>query len=282
MTDHNNKSASSDSWRAKFDALFGEMVVGGATGAATGEAAGAALGAATPLAVRGLAWGAREFRERVLGQREALRVINAITVAKARIDERLAAGDVPRSDGFFNAGEANRSDAEELLEGVLLAAQREYEERKVSCYGNLYANIAFEPAIDSVTANSLLREADDLSYTQIQLLALVARKDVIPLPRAKLGTGGRVAWRTASIRNALDDIGFTGRRLVAVKRGPIDVLPALVGIPADLELTPRGELLYALMQPDQLSTDELRPLAEALWESAGSQPPWSVDEYVGG
>jgi len=94
----------------------------------------------------------------------------------------------------------------ELLEGVLLAAQREYEERKVRCYGNLYANIAFEPAIDSVTANSLLREADDLSYMQIQLLALVARKDVIPLPRTKLGSGGRVAWLTLSIRNALDDV----------------------------------------------------------------------------
>jgi hypothetical protein len=101
--------------------------------------------------------GAREFRERVLGQREAVRVINAITAAKARIDERLATGDVPRSDGFFDAGEANRSDAQELLEGVLLAAQRQYEERKVGCYGNLYAKRRIEPAIDSVTANSLLK-----------------------------------------------------------------------------------------------------------------------------
>jgi hypothetical protein len=282
MTENNNNKSSSDSWKSKLDALIWEILGGGAVGAATGEIAGAAAGAGTPIAVRGLAWGAREFRERVLGHREAVRVIDAITVAKARIDERLAAGDVARSDGFFNARKADRSDAEELLEGVLLAAQREYEERKVRRYGNLYASIAFEPTIDSVTANSFLREADDLSYTQIQLLALVARKDAIPLPQARDGSSAGVAWRAASIHRALDDIGYTRRALVAVKRGPGELLPTNIGVPADLELTARGEALYVLMELDQLSTEELRPLAEALWEFAESPPPWMVDEPAGG
>src|SRR5215207_2268417 len=272
MTD--NDKQMNDSRRSRFDALLGETAVGLMAGAATGESAGAALGAATPLAVRGLTWAVREFRGRVLGHREAVRVINAIRVAKARIDERLEAGDLPRSDGFFDAGEANRSESEELLEGVLLAAQREYEERKVRCYGNLYANIAFEPAIDGVTANSLLREADELSYTQIQLLALVARKDVIPLPQASDGSGRDVTWLAASIRNALEDIGYARRALVAAKRRPGERLPTNIGVPADLELTPRGELVHVLMELDQLSTEELRPLAEALWEFAGSPPPW--------
>jgi hypothetical protein len=279
MTDNNKKS---DSWKSKLDALVWEILGGGAVGAATGEIAGAAAGAATPVAVRGLAWGAREFRERVLGQREAVRVVNAIAVAKARIDERLAAGDAPRSDGFFDDGEANRSDAEELLEGVLLAAQREYEERKVRCYGNLYGNIAFEPAIDRVTANSLLREADDLSYTQIQLLALVARKDVIPLPQASDGSSGSVAWSAASIRHALEEIGYAQRELVGPKPQPGVRLPTNIGVPADLELRPRGQALYVLMELDQLSTEELRPLAEALWESAGSPAPWRADKHESG
>lgn len=270
---NNNKSSSSDSRRWRFDALFAEIMAGGAAGGATGGFAGAGLGASTPVVVRGLTWAAREFRERMLGDREAVRVIDALTVAKTRIDERIAAGDVPRSDGFFDAREPNRSDAEELLEGILLAAQREYEERKVRYYGNLYANIAFEPAIDSVTANYFLREADDLSYTQIQLLGLVARKDAIPLPQAK-PSGGGVAWLAASIRNALDDLGYARRELVGVKPGPGELLPTNIGVPADLELTPRGEALYVLMQLDQLSTDELRPLAEALWEFTESPPPW--------
>jgi hypothetical protein len=217
MTDQNNESSSGDSSKAKLDALIGEMAAGGAFGGATGGTAGAVLGAATPPAVRGLTWLAREFRERLLGPRETDRIIDAITVAKARIDERLAAGDIPRSDGFFDTWEGHWSDADELLEGVLLAAQREYQERKVRCYGNLYANIGFEPAIDSVTADSLLREANDLSYTQIQLLALVARKDVIPLPQTQDGSGEGVAWHAASIRDALDDIGYAKRELVQAK-----------------------------------------------------------------
>jgi hypothetical protein len=120
----------SDSRRSRFDALFAEMAAGGAAGALTGEPAGKAVGATTPVMVRSLAWAVREFRERVLGHREAVRVFDAITVAKARIDERLAAGDVPRSDGFFDAWQGTWSDADELLEGVLLAAQREYQEGK--------------------------------------------------------------------------------------------------------------------------------------------------------
>ncbi len=102
MTD--NDKQMNDSRRSRFDALLGETAVGLMAGAATGESAGAALGAATPLAVRGLTWAVREFRGRVLGHREAVRVINAITVAKARIDERLEAGDLPRSDGFSTPG----------------------------------------------------------------------------------------------------------------------------------------------------------------------------------
>jgi hypothetical protein len=274
MTDHDKKSGS---WRSKLGALSLEILGGGAVGAATGEPVNVVTGAATPLMVRGLAWWAEEFRQRGLGDREAVRVIDALTVAWAKIDERLAAGDAPRSDGFFNDGEANRSDAEELLEGVLLAAQREYEERKVRCYGNLYANIAFEPTIDRVTANSLLREVDDLSYTQIQLLALVANKDVLPLPQTLDSSGGGVPWHAASILSALDDLGYGHRELVFVKPRPGERVPTNIGVPGDLELTPRGQALYVLMQLDELSTEELRPLAEALWEHAGSPPPWMVD-----
>ena len=275
-----DKSSSSHSLRSRFYELFGESAVGAGGGALTGEPAAIAVGAGGPLVWRILAWGAREFDERALGHREAVRVIDAITVAKARIDERFAAGDVPRSDGFFDAWEGHWSDADELLEAVLLAAQREYQERKVRCYGNLYANIGFEPVIDSVTADSLLRDAVDMSYPQIQLLALVARKDVLQLPQTSKGSPN-ASWRATSIRRALDDIGYAARDLVGVKAPPGE-LPTNIGVPADLELRPRGEALYVLMELDQLSTDELRPLAEALWEYAGSQPPWGPDEHGGG
>jgi phage gp46-like protein len=284
ITITDNNEPMSESRRSRFDALAGEIGAGGLAGAATGEPVGVAVGLATPVAMRILTRAFREFRERALGDREAVRVFTAYTVAKARIEERLAAGDIPRSDGFFDAWEGHWSDADELLEAVLLAAQREYQERKVRCYGNLYANIGFEPVIDSVTADSLLREADDLSYTQLQLLALVARKDGIPLPQARAGSNGNVSWLAASTLLALDDLGFARRELILTNRPPgSKQLPTNVGVPADLELQPRGQALYVLMELDQLSsTDELRPLAEALWEHTGSPAPWRADKHDSG
>ena len=49
----------------------------------------------------------------------------------------------------------DRSFADEIIEGVLLAAQREYQEKKLPLYGNLLTNIAFRSDIDRVTANRL-------------------------------------------------------------------------------------------------------------------------------
>jgi hypothetical protein len=67
-----------------------------------------------------------------------------------------------------------------------------------------------------------------------------------------------------------------------VKPGPGELLPTNIGVPADIELMPRGEALYVLMELDQLSTDELRPLAEALWEYTGSPAPWRADKHESG
>jgi hypothetical protein len=63
---------------------------------------------------------------------------------------------------------------------------------------------------------------------------------------------------------------------------PGEKLPTNIGVPADLELTSRGEALYVLMELNQLSTDELRPLAEALWEFTGSPAPWRPDKQKSG
>jgi hypothetical protein len=47
---------------------------------------------------------------------------------------------------------------------VLLAAQREHEERKLRFMGNLIANLAFHPEIDRGYANYLIRLAEKLSF----------------------------------------------------------------------------------------------------------------------
>jgi hypothetical protein len=48
---------------------------------------------------------------------------------------------------IFRIAPDDRGVAREILEGVLLAAQKERQEKKVTLYGNLYANIAFDPVL---------------------------------------------------------------------------------------------------------------------------------------
>lgn len=55
----------------------------------------------------------------------------------------------------------------------MLAAQKEYEEKKLKYLGNLYANIPFEEAVDSRMANMLLKIASELTYRQYVILYVV-------------------------------------------------------------------------------------------------------------
>ena len=150
--------------------------VGLLVGSLPGAVAGAAVGPAAARTRRGLA---AEFRERVLGHREEVRVGATIAFASAKIREKLEAGEEPRRDDFFADEEQNRSTAKEVFEGVVLAAQREAEEKKVRLYGNLLANLAFEQDIDRSQANYLIRLGERLSYRQLSLLSLFAQNTLV-------------------------------------------------------------------------------------------------------
>lgn len=151
----------------------------------TGGMAGAALGfivagppgalgggAAGPLVTRSVRWVARELRERFLGPREEVRIGTALTYAVEDVRKRSEAGQQVRADGFFDQVDGARSHAEEVTEGVLLAAQRSYEERKVPYHGRLLAGIAFDATISRSEANHLLRVLDEISYQQFVLLQI--------------------------------------------------------------------------------------------------------------
>jgi hypothetical protein len=254
--------------RNELDKLLSEMAVGGGAGAATGEPVAAALGAGGPLLIRGLTWGVSEFRERVLGHREAHRVATVARLAKAKYEKNIADGKELRDDDFFLKDEATgRSSADEIIEGTFLAAQREHEERKVPYYANLIANLPFEPAIDRYTANMLLRTAQELSYRQLCLLALVAKKDHHILPNTSRRADS-LGWEAWSVKEELDDLGYAKRELVqAAHKGP--GLPTSIGVPADLELNAGGAALYELMGLVEIPDSELYKLSALLRNWAG-------------
>jgi len=59
----------------------------------------------------------------------------------------------------------------------VLAAQREYQEKKVPFYGCFFANLAFRSDVSRAQGNMLLRIADQMSYRQLCLLAMFQDKD---------------------------------------------------------------------------------------------------------
>ena len=122
---------------------------------------------------------ATDVIKRSISVRETKRIGATLTFAAAKIKEKLDSGQNLRGDGLFNEDANNRAPADEIADGVVMAAQREHEEKKLKFYGNLLANLAFAVGIDRAYANFLLRSAESLSYRQLCLLALFVLKDSI-------------------------------------------------------------------------------------------------------
>lgn len=225
-------------------------VAGGLAGSLVGGPIGGAVGAS-------IGYAAKEVLARILARRQVRRIDEVLHVATARIIERRDAGDAFRQDGFFAAADG-RSDAEEVAEGALVTAMSDYEERKTRFYGYLLANIAFESSIDRGLAHSLVRLADRLSYRQLTLLALVAKKSQFDLPSGN--ASGRVAWSVWSVKNDLDQMGFAQMELLGSEGMPI-------GSPTGLVLKGEGTLLYNLMELGRIDDSELQELADRLREA---------------
>ena len=160
----------------------GSEVAGGVAGAAigliaAGPAGGLVGGGVGPLITYALKKLGSEVHQRMLAPREQQRIGGVIAFAIQRIKEKLDAGESIRTDGFFDSQPDSRSAADEVYEGVILAAQREHEEKKLPFMGNLIANLAFRPDIERGYANYLVRLGGELSYRQLGLFVVFALKD---------------------------------------------------------------------------------------------------------
>lgn len=160
---------------------FGAEIVGAAAGGVIGFFAGGPGGAvggavAGPLLTKGLEI-ASDFALRSLSRRERIRAGAGLGFAYANIKNRLARGETPRDDGFFEGDRTRRPASDEILEGTLHKCMSEHEERKLKYIGNIYANVAFMPQVSAYNANWLLQMVSGLTYRQLCILALVHRKE---------------------------------------------------------------------------------------------------------
>ena len=227
-------------------------VVAGPLGAVGGAVAGGVIGKALKGAVD-------DFLGRLLSDREQKRVETVADLAQARIEKNLNEGQQPRSDGFFDDGVANRSDAAELFEGTLIAAQKEYEEKKLPLIANLNANIAFDATVSPAEANRLLKIAGELTYRQLLILKVTLELQVFDeqgLSPAGLSVRKGEAYGELtgieSITMASDLYDLCRRCLVFSKEAVLG--PAGIN-PSKLYVAGYGARLYILMDLRSVERD---------------------------
>jgi hypothetical protein len=241
---------------------FGSLIAG-----SPGVFAAAGL---APVVATVVSMGA-EFAQRRLSPREWIRVGALIKFASERVQDNLDAGQTVRDDGFLaDPPRHGRRASDEIAEEIAQVVQRQAQERKIRYLGNLLGNLVFDPDVDLTTAHRVLSTAEELSYTQFQLLGLYLRND-IPLPDRR-APEIECSWRAATAGYELADLGFGARELILPNVGETGILPR--GVPSKQHLSSRGRLLAMLLGLDALPADEARDVAEALWERDGSAPPW--------
>ena len=122
---------------------------------------------------------AEDFASRALSTKERDRVDRTYEEIIDKIWKRLEAGSVPRTDDYWAPNAERVSNATVLLEGVLIKARDEYEEKKRRYFPNLCANMCFAEHLAYERLNTILRLFEQLTYRQLQILAYVNHNEEI-------------------------------------------------------------------------------------------------------
>ena len=228
------------------------FLVAGPVGAMAGAFSGPAIAKTIKLV-------AKEINDRFLAKREKIRIGATLNYAAQKIQQRLDAGDQIRQDDFFNFEASARPPAEEILEGVLIASQKEHEEKKLEFYGNLVANLAFDSSYSLQEANYLLKVAQNLTYQQLCLLSLFGRS-VHGLRKTDYRGQGEFDTKLISLLQEIYELSSLGMLNCSG-----EVLFSLTDVnPGKIKVQGTGEFLLKLMELGSIDIDELTPLAVRL------------------
>ncbi|HAS8623086.1 TPA: hypothetical protein I7784_22825 [Vibrio vulnificus] len=208
------------------------FLAGGPLGAAAGSAVGA--GAATALKKIG-----NDVSERFLSEREKVRAGGVLAIAANDIQQRIAAGESIRDDGFFESRSNARSGAEEIAESVLLKAQTEPEEKKIQFLGRLLSAISFDANVSPELGHQVIKIAEQLTYRQLCILNLCAFKQYHQLKSTNYRGQASFSRELYQVLYECHDLYVRGLINIGgeVAFGPTDIVPAqmtIQGIGADL------------------------------------------------
>jgi hypothetical protein len=259
----------------------GSAITGGAAGAAAGATLAGPLGA-IPGAAAGTASGilaeqvfevvGNEFAARVLGLREKNRIGATIIYARNAIRERFAAGEQLRNDGFFSQPQPpnpacleipfiERPPADEIIEGALLAAQREHEEKKLPFVSNLLTSILFDPNIDKMQANLMIKISSNITYTQLCILRIFRCKENFPSLRdGNYRGGGQLGFKLISLLEEISDLWNQG---ILNCSGKANLSLTDVN-PSKMNVQGIGVLLYNSMKLEKIDENDVKSVVSLL------------------
>jgi hypothetical protein len=257
-------SISKSNWMALIDFSTGSMsstagtIVGGFVGGPAGAITGGILASGFQVLLNR---GVMDQRRRKLSTLEEVRTGKVLSQFGAKFKQNLRERRTLREDGFLSRNTNERSAAAEIFEGVLLAAQREYEERKIKFEGNFFANIVCDSSVDRASANFLLRAAQTLSYRQLCIMALFVQREKFSL-------------RNRDYRNVerfYDNILFAllqeiyelySRQMLFIDGEAMESLFDI--IPAKMVIAGPAKKLYSLMGLEEAEQSDINAIAEQL------------------
>lgn len=242
------------------------VLLAGPAGGAAGAAAGGAIGV---VLAKGLGV-VTDVARRTLSKREEVRVGATVAFAITKIEQNLESGNALRDDGFFAGKGRKRTDAEEIFEGVLLKSKNEHEEKKARILANIFANVAFLPAVSAGEANHILQIAGTLTYRQMCTLELLQRKQAVPGIRlrddAYRGWQGEITFETISVLQGIYQLHTFG--LVACKNKDQEGYEALLGwtdaAPDRMILSALGERYCLVMGLNDVPEEDVREIGRHL------------------
>lgn len=237
-----------------------------------GELAGAAIGGAIGLlggpvgAIGGgvagvtVAKGISEVAQRVLSDREHVRIAASSTFILSSLKDRLDQGYQVREDGFFTSDQSNRSPAEELFEGVLLKCRDSFEEKKIKYLSKIFEETTFNDEITPETANQILSIAQSMSYRKFCILSFAYKNQNGQLTSLHLDT--------TSYRDCPSDFGIERYLLfqdfyelqnfgLLTRSDDTSILEAADVTPALMHTTDIGRVWVEIMGLDAISLPEM-------------------------
>lgn len=219
---------------------------------------------------------------RQLSKREEMKVSAAATFALSTLKKKLDTGHTLRSDDRFFANNENyRSNAEEVLEGVLLQCKREHEEKKIEYISSIFANIAFNDEIKIAEANHILKIAENLTYRQLIILSVLNANEFGKLNlRKESQAPAPDYWEISLLQEILELEGYGLIRQVSLNYFNNDPTPEYMKerilandyeditidslVPNALVTTTIGDVLHNLMDLKEISKADFEKIKVAL------------------